>query len=150
MMDISEIDVAAFEENYRSSRMYHFRARQFLEEGQQASVVFNVASVALENYLIALCLLYGIEPENHNYICLMEAVEAIDCLVVSPELNQSIRSLDQIFGICSLENYFHGAPEVTDMVKVLELCEAVAELFDPIRIGDVRRFAQQQKESCPT
>lgn len=136
MMDTKEIDLAAFEENYRNAIMYHHRAEQFLAEGQCSSVVFNVASVALENYLIALCDLYGIEPGNHNYVCLMDAVETI--IDVPPALNEEIRSLDLIFGICSLENYHHGTPEPSDSDRALALCGEVRNLFDPIRLAAVR------------
>lgn len=47
---MNEIDFEVFDESYRGAKMYHYRAEQFLEEGQHYSVVFNVASVALENY----------------------------------------------------------------------------------------------------
>lgn len=136
MIDMNEIDVELFEEDYRSARMYHYRAKQFLAEGQCSSVVFNVASVALENYLIALCDLYGVEPGNHNYTCLMDEVEEL--IEVSPTLNKEIRSLDSIFGICSLENYHHGIPELSDMDRVLAMCQEVELLFDQSRITAVR------------
>lgn len=136
MIDMNKINVELFEEDYQSARMYHYRAKQFLEEGQCSSVVFNVASVALENYLIALCDLYGVEPGNHNYTCLMDEVEEL--IEVSPTLNKEIRSLDSIFGICSLENYHHGTPELSDMERVLAMCQQVESLFDQSRIAAVR------------
>lgn len=141
MINIRVDQYEAFEENYQSAKMYHYRAGQFLEEGQHYSVVFNVASVALENYLIALCNLYGIEPGNHNYICLMDAVEEV--LVIPPELNRAIRSLDDIFGICSLENYHHGTPQQADTAQALCLCKEVRKLFDPTRMETVRRFFEK-------
>jgi HEPN domain-containing protein len=49
-----EIDAKDFEEKYRSAKGYHKRAKQFLEEGQYHTVVFNVATVALENFHIAI------------------------------------------------------------------------------------------------
>lgn len=136
MNKINSDILEAFEGNYRDAKMYHYRAKQFLAEGQHFSVIFNVASVALENYLIALCYLYGVDPGNHNYACLMDTVEEI--LDVSPALSKEIRSLDLIFGICSLENYYHGTPELSDTERVLALCSAVQGLFDPARITAVR------------
>jgi len=136
MIDMDKIDIEAFEADYRGAKMYHYRAEQFVEEGQSSSVVFNVASVALENYLIALCDLYGVEPGNHNYTCLMDAVETI--IDISEELNKEIRSLDLIFGICSLENYYHGIPEESDSDRVLAMCNEVRQLFDQTRIDAVR------------
>lgn len=136
------IDMEAFEEKYQSARMYHYRANQFLEEGQAASVIFNVASVALENYLIALCELYGVDPGNHNYACLMDAVGTI--LAVPPELDKGIRSLDLIYGICSLENFHLGITQETDADRVLVMCRQVENLFDPARLDLARKGLLQQ------
>lgn len=83
-----ETDVEAFEENYRDAMAYHRRAEQFLRQKQRLSLVFNVGSVALERYLVALCHLYGVMPLNHNYICLMNAVEMV--VNVPKELNKEI------------------------------------------------------------
>ncbi|MDR3591316.1 MAG: hypothetical protein P4N41_16805 [Negativicutes bacterium] len=142
-MDIDKFE--AFEENYRSAKMYHFRAKQFLDEGQHFSVVFNVASVALENYLIALCWLYKVEPGNHNYTCLMDSLE--EGVQISPALNREIRSMDSIFGICSLDNYYHGMPEQTDMNLVLAICNAVQKLFDPAKISAIRSDIEKYKDA---
>ncbi len=140
----SEVDLEAFEENYRGAKSYHRRALQFLDEGQCHSVVFNVAAVALECYLIALCELYGEEPLNHNYTCLMNTIEGI--MDFPPELNEQIRSLDSIFGICSLENYYHGEPEPYDSDRVLSMCGEVEALFDQARISALRAAFKSDAE----
>lgn len=134
-----ETDLEGFEENYRDAQAYHRRAEQFLRQKQRLSLVFNVGSVALERYLVALCHLYGIIPLNHNYICLMNAVETI--VDVPKALNKEIRSLDFIFGICSLDDYFHGTPQPEDSTRVLSMCEKVRGLFDPARISLARASA---------
>jgi HEPN domain-containing protein len=121
-----------FEKEYRDSKAYLHRAQLFLKEGQDHSVVFNVASLALERYLVALCYLHDMEPYNHNYTCLMDTVEMF--MEVPEELNKEIRSLDEIFDICTLDDYFHGDPEVSDMERVLSMCERVEELFDQEKI----------------
>jgi hypothetical protein len=144
MADMTEIDFEAFTENYRDAQVYQHRAEQFRHEGQHATVVFDVAAVALERYLIALCELYGRKPRNHNYTCLMDdAEEMID---FPPLLNKEIRSLDLIFGICSLDDYHHGSPETSDADRVRSMCNEVWKLFDQKRIallGDV--FKDHQK-----
>lgn len=127
-MMVHEADLEAFGEYYQAALGYHHRAEQFARQEQRFSLVFNVASVALENYLVALCHLYGVMPLNHNFICLMNAVEAV--IDFPPELNKEIRSLDFIFGICSLDDYFHGTPEPEDAVRTLAMCNEVRKLFD--------------------
>ncbi|WP_342305336.1 hypothetical protein [Methanolobus sp. ZRKC5] len=125
-----------FEQEYRDSKAYLRRARQFQTEGQDHSVVFNVSSLALERYLVALCYLYDVEPFNHNYTCLMDTVEMI--IDVPEELNKEIRSMDKIFGICSIDDYYHGEPELSDADRILSMCDSVEGLFDQEKIPSIR------------
>ncbi|WP_207205264.1 HEPN domain-containing protein [Methanolobus psychrotolerans] len=130
-----------FEKEYRDSKAYLQRARQFQANGQEHSVVFNVASLALERYLVALCYLYDMEPYNHNYTCLMDTVEMV--IDVPEELNREIRSLDKIFDICSLEDYYHGNPEPSDMDRIMSMCDAVEGLFDQTKISSIRESLKE-------
>lgn len=134
-----EPDYQAFEENYGDAVGYHLRAEQFRRSGQRFSLVFNVGAVALERYLVAMCHLYGVMPLNHNFICLMNAVELVT--EVPRELNKEIRSLDFIFGICSLDDYFHGEPTPKDAERVLAMCGEVRQLFDLERMAAIRQTA---------
>jgi HEPN domain-containing protein len=125
-----------FEDDYKDARAYHRRALQFENEGEAFSVVFNVASVALERYLVAICELYGEEPRNHNFITLMMTADKL--IKVPKELSKEVKSLDQIFGICFLDNYFHGTPAEIDAKKALRMCEEVENLFDQEKMLSVR------------
>jgi hypothetical protein len=138
------IDLDAFEKNYRDAKGYHRRAEQFVQEEKRHSLIFNMASVALERYLIALCELYGEMPFNHNYNSLIDTVENI--IQIPPDLNKEIRSLDDIFGICSLENYHHGVPEQADSVRVISMCHEIEKLFDQSRISSFRTSVENNKE----
>ena len=133
---LKQDDADAFEENYKDAKAYHKRANQFLDEGQPVSVIFNVASVALERYLIALCNLYGFQPGNHNYGALMDTAEIM--VEFPEELNKEIRSLDSIFNICSLEDYHYENPKTSDADRVLSMCIEVHKLFDEKRIKSLR------------
>ncbi|MFM9327660.1 hypothetical protein [Paenibacillus mesotrionivorans] len=137
-------DYEAFEENYGDAIGYHLRTEQFRRSGQRFSLVFNVGAVALERYLVAMCHLYGVMPLNHNFICLMNAVELV--ADIPPDLNKEIRSLDFIFGICSLEDYFHGEPTPGDAERVLVMCDEIRQLFDVERMAAIRQTAAAAKE----
>ena len=126
---------ALFENDYKDANAYYKRALQFRDSGQVHSLVFNIASVALERYLVALCELYGEEPMNHNFITLMITVDKL--LTVPRELSKEVKSLDRIFGICFLEDYYHGTPEPADAERVLVMCENVKALFDQEKIDSV-------------
>lgn len=125
-------DLEAFERIYHDAKAFNNRAEQFLKEGQYSSVVFNVASIALEQYLIALCNLFGIYPRNHNYGFLMDSLEMV--IEFPFELNNSIRAMDSIFDICSLENYHYGTTEHSDSYQVLSICSEVQRISDQIKL----------------
>lgn len=141
-----EPDLEAFAENYRDAVGYHLRAEQFKRQDQRFSLVFNVGAVALERYLVAMCHLHGVMPLNHNYICLMNAVESV--VDFPRELNKEIRSLDFIFGICSLEDYFHGTPEEADAERVMVMCGLVKEQFDPVQVTAILDSVQTSSQSA--
>jgi len=125
-----------FENDYRDAKAYNWRALQFEKCGEAFSIVFNVASVALERYLVALCELYGEEPRNHNFITLMMTVEQL--IKVPPELSKEVKSLDTIFGICFLDEYHHGTPLESDAKRTLRMCEDVKKLFDPRKMSSIK------------
>lgn len=133
-----DIDFLSFDEKYRGAKAYFRRAEQFVEDGQCHSVVFNVAAVALEYYLVALCELYGVQPLNHNYTCLMDAVQ--EAVAVPDRLNRQIRDMDTLFRICSLEDFEISAPGIEDRDRVLVLCREVELLFDRERISRLEGF----------
>lgn len=136
------IDEDAFEINFADAKAYHKRALQYKEINQRSSLVFNIASVALERYLVALCDLYGAEPRNHNYITLMKDVEKV--VTVPKELTRKIKAMDFIFGICSIDEYRHPNPDETDMNNALSLCDDVLNLFDCHRIAALKQCAEEQ------
>jgi hypothetical protein len=146
MKNFIEIDFCVeslFEQDYKDAQVYHKRALQFRDAGQAFSLVFNVASVALERYLVALCELYGVEPMNHNFITLMMTVEKL--LPIPKNLSNDIKSLDQIFGICFLENYYHGQPLPEDADKTLKMCDEIQLLFEQDKINNVYLLLNKNK-----
>jgi len=128
-----EYDRELFIRGYRNAQGYHRRTQQFSDDGQPASLIFNTASVALESYLTALCALHGAMPEHHNYTCLMDAAETV--VTFPPDLIRQIRALDQMFDICSLDEFNLAKPGAEDAERVLKMCDHVATLFDPERVA---------------
>jgi hypothetical protein len=122
-----ESDATKFARNLRDAQGYHQRARQFANQQRGASLIFNVASLAIECYLIALCSYFKTMPFNHNYNALMDA--ASEVITFDPELALQIRALDTIFGICSLDHYHHGTPEIADAESTLTICAELAAMF---------------------
>ena len=135
------IDEESFALNYADAEGYYHRALQFQANEQRPSLVFNIAAVALERYLVALCDLYGEDPRNHNYITLMKTVETL--VEVPKELNRRIKAMDWIFGICSIDEYRHPNPDEKDMENALVLCVEVQKLFDKNRVTVVSQLAKR-------
>ncbi|MDR0768770.1 MAG: hypothetical protein LBE71_02540 [Dysgonamonadaceae bacterium] len=118
------------EQDYRDAQAYHRRARQFLRAKNACSLVFNIASVALERYLVAICEWHGVEPMSHNFIGLMKEVDKL--MDIPHEISRDVRSMDHIFGICFLDTYHHGEPQDADRDKVLRLCDEMNCLMKKI------------------
>lgn len=133
-----KIDLESFEKHYKDAKGFHHRAEQFLREEQSSSVIFNVASIALEQYLIAICYLYGALPWNHTYDSLMDIVEIV---VDFPKaLNEEIRSIGNMSQayLCSTEPYVGSFPESYDSDKIISICGRVSKIFDQSRISSLR------------
>jgi HEPN domain-containing protein len=128
MSRLFESDAQRYLRNYDDAMAYHDRACQFDLEGQRPSVIFNVAAVAIECYLIALCARFKVMPMNHSYGSLLE--DATLLVRFPPELEEAVRSLDKIFGICSLDDYYHGVPEADDAERSLHTCQALRKLIN--------------------
>lgn len=122
-----ESDAERFIRNRDEAEGYHRRATLFARDGMRASLVFNVSAVAIECYLIALCAFHRSMPSNHSYASLVADVSAL--MNFPPALAEGIRSLDRIFGICSLDDYFHGTPAQDDADQALALCESLHHLL---------------------
>jgi len=122
-----ESDAERFARNRDEALAYHRRATLFARDELRASLVFNVAAIAIECYMIALCARYKTMPSNHSFGILVADVQAV--MPFPPDLAEGIRDLDKIFGICSLDDYHHGTPEAADAQQALTLCESLHKLL---------------------
>ena len=134
---VFETNEERFQRCYLEARGYHWRANKFHEEEKRVSLIFNIAAMAIESYLIALCAFHNVMPLNHSYRCLMFDVKKLEN--ISVDLENQIISLDKIFGICSLDNYFHGNPTIDDMLNSLDVCGKLYAIFakKELNINDI-------------
>lgn len=122
-----ESDAQRFLRNRAEAHGYHRRAALFARDGMRASVVFNVAAVAIECYMIALCAFHRSMASNHSFSCLVSNAEAL--MDFPADLALGIRDLDKIFGICSIDDYHHGSPQASDAQHAVNLCDALHDLL---------------------
>jgi len=123
-----EIDREMFRRCHADAAGYHRTATGMLRNGMKASVVFNLASVALERYLVALCAWHGAMPMNHNYVALMEAAETVADFPA--DLDTGIRALDDTLAICSLDPHPPSNLTPMDAARVLGYCAAIAAYIE--------------------
>lgn len=122
---------AILSRKYNSAIMFQHRAEQFLKEEQPYIVIFDVASISIECYLIAICEFYKTEPRTHNYQALMEAVELISDISFPPEISKQIRALDRAYGICSIDNYQRKTDfNKSEISRILQLCNSLSILSE--------------------
>lgn len=122
-----ESEEQRFARCYEHACGYHRRARLLVNQTSSPSLVFNVAAIAVECYLIALCALHGEMPMNHNYRSLLRSVEGKT--QIDAALRDDIHALDGIFGICAIDDYHHGTPNDEDKVRILAICDAIDTLI---------------------
>ncbi len=77
---------------------------------------YNLLSMSLEGYIMAILDFYNDLPENHTFFDLVNALERV--MPIDERLKQRILKYENIQSICSLETYHRSAPteeELTDL-----------------------------------
>lgn len=127
--DAARLRAEAFLRSSTDARAYHASACSLHDAGAAASVVFNVASLAAERYLVALCDHHGTPPPGCT---LTELVDEVDRLVrLDTELVAQLRAADAFYDICSLETRL-GVPQAAEATGMLSACRRLAGLVEAV------------------
>lgn len=84
---------------------------------------YNLLSMSLEGYIMAISGYYRMLPDNHTYTDLMDGLERV--IPVDASLKARILKHESIQSICSIEDYHRSHPS-EEVLK--ELKEAIAEI----------------------
>lgn len=87
------------------------------------TIRYNLLSIALENYIMAILDYYHILPENHTYTDLLTSLDKV--FPIDKELKERILQYENIQSICSMEKYHINDP--TDE-ELNDLNDAVKEI----------------------
>lgn len=87
------------------------------------SIVYNLLSMSLEGYIMAILDYHKMLPDNHTYTDLLDALEGV--LPLDKNLKSRILQLENIQSICSVEKY-HRTDPTTD--ELSDLREAIHEI----------------------
>lgn len=85
-------------------------------------ILYNLLSMSLESYIMAMLDIYQRLPDNHTYTDLFEALDKV--ITIDPELKCRIMQYENIQSICSIEKY-HRRPPVES--EISELRAAISE-----------------------
>lgn len=88
-------------------------------------ILYNLLSLALESYSMAILDYHNQLPENHTYTDLVVALEEIHPLKVS--VKKRILRYENIQSICSVEKYHRTAPSKDELA---DLKGAILEIGD--------------------
>ena len=72
------------------------------------SIRYNLLSLSLEGYIMAMLDYHGNLPENHTYFDLLTALDKV--VPIDETLKKRILNYENIQSICSIEKYYRSDP----------------------------------------
>jgi hypothetical protein len=90
-----------------------------------ADIIYNLLSMSLEGYIMAILDYHSSLPDNHTYTDLIAGLESV--MQIDEALKNRILSYENIQSICSIDQYFRSKPSEESLVG---LRTAVTEIGD--------------------
>ena len=90
-------------------------------------VRYNLISMSLESYIMAILDFHGTLPDNHTFLDLITALETV--MPVNEGLKKRILQYESIQSICSIDKYERVNPteeEVSDLTGAIEEISVIA------------------------
>jgi len=87
---------------------------------------YNLLSMSLEGYIMAISGYHKNLPDNHTYTDLMDGLERV--MPIAPSLKARILKHESIQSICSIENYHRSHPSETVLKELKEAIEEIAQI----------------------
>lgn len=81
-----------------------------------ASIRYNLLSMSLESYVMAILDFHNTMPDNHTYTDLLDGLESV--LAVDDNLKQRLLKYENIQSICSLEKFHIKQPTEAELVDL--------------------------------
>lgn len=95
---------------------------------------YNLLSMSLEGYVMAISGYHNLLPENHTYTDLMDALERV--VQVDPDLKEQVLRHESIQEICSIEDYSRSHPSETALGELRAAIFKLGELAHKICVQD--------------
>ncbi|HCY87924.1 MAG TPA: hypothetical protein DHV36_22500 [Desulfobacteraceae bacterium] len=91
-----------------------------------ADLQYNLLSMSLEGYVMAISGYHNCLPYNHTFTDLMSALERI--IPLDPDLKSRILRHESIQDICSIENYHRSHPTEDALADLRSAVADIGEL----------------------
>lgn len=123
--------------------------RRFLKEGDQYlkaatpkteksrfnnDIRYNLLSMSLEGYIMAILDFHNSLPDNHTYTDLIDGLEKV--MSLDQSLKERILKYENIQSICSIEKYHRSAPSDEDLNDldgaIREIKELAYNVIQPV------------------
>ncbi len=85
---------------------------------------YNLLSMSLEGYVMAISGFHNLLPDNHTFTDLMAALERV--IPLDPDLKARVLKHESIQNICSLEDYHRSHPSEKVLTELRQAVEQIA------------------------
>ena len=99
-----------------------------------ADLQYNLLSMSLEGYVMAIADYHNCLPYNHTYTDLVDALENV--ISLDPDLKTRILAHESIQNICSLEDYHRSHPSEEALADLRSAVAQVGEMARQTCIQD--------------
>ncbi|HYQ57514.1 MAG TPA: HEPN domain-containing protein [Draconibacterium sp.] len=106
----------------------------YRKEKLGSMVVYNVLSMAVENYLTALCVSTGELPEHSGITAMLKQVGKK--MEIPEEFHEEARFINRFMNFCSLEVLETLEPTREELSRMLDFTSALKEFCDSSLITD--------------
>lgn len=90
------------------------------------NIRYNLLSMALEGYVMAILDYHGDLPENHTYTDLISALEKV--VPIDDELKKRILAYESLQSICSIDKYSRKDPTEEDLIDLKGAIDEVGRI----------------------
>ncbi len=92
------------------------------------TIVHNIVAMGIEKYFMAIFTHRGILPRNHTMTDLLE--EAKETFAIGDETAETLRYMDSLQRICSVDDWSISPPKQEDIGRFLSALEVIADLAE--------------------
>ena len=89
-------------------------------------ILYNLLSMSLESYIMAILDYKKSLPDNHTYTDLVNGLERV--MPLDPELKHKILKYESIQSICSVDKFSIRLPEEEEIKELREAVEQIKEI----------------------